>query len=55
MLISAILILLLGLMSGEIVRRFGAPPLLGMIIVGILLGEEMANILNPTLPYKLLY
>lgn len=47
MLISAILVLLLGLVSGEIVRRIGAPPLLGMIIVGILMGEEMGNLLDP--------
>ncbi|MFP4132955.1 MAG: cation:proton antiporter [Halothece sp.] len=48
MLISAILILLLGLVAGELVRRLGAPPLLGMILIGILLGEEMANFLDPT-------
>ncbi len=47
MLTSAILILLLGLVGGEIVRRLGAPPLLGMIAVGILLGREVANLLDP--------
>ena len=47
MLTSAILILLLGLIGGEIVRRLGAPPLLGMIAVGILLGKELTNLLDP--------
>lgn len=47
MLTSAILILLLGLIGGEIFRRIGAPPLLGMIAVGIVLGKEVADLLNP--------
>lgn len=47
MLTDAILILLLGLILGETVRRLGVPPLLGMIVVGIFLGKEMANLLDP--------
>lgn len=47
MLESAILILLLGVLGGEFVRRLGTPPLLGMIAVGILLGPEVANTLDP--------
>lgn len=47
MLESAILILLLGLLGGEIVRRLGAPPLLGMIAVGIVLGKEVGDVLDP--------
>lgn len=47
MLESAILILLLGLIGGELVRRLGAPPLLGMIIVGVVLGTKLANLLDP--------
>jgi NhaP-type Na+/H+ or K+/H+ antiporter len=47
MLESAILILLLGFLGGELLRRIGAPPLLGMIAVGILLGKEIFNLLDP--------
>jgi len=47
MLDSAIFILLLGLLGGELVRRLGAPPLLGMIIVGIVLGEPLGDWLDP--------
>ncbi|MBZ8182934.1 cation:proton antiporter [Oscillatoria salina] len=45
MLTSAILILLLGYFSGQLVRRFGAPPLIGMILAGILLGREVGDLL----------
>ncbi|MDR9404066.1 MAG: cation:proton antiporter, partial [Halothece sp. Uz-M2-17] len=47
MLESAILILLLGFLGGELFRRLGTPPLLGMIAVGIILGQELTNLLDP--------
>ncbi len=47
MLASFILILLLGFLGGELVRRLGTPPLLGMIAVGILLGQELTHWLDP--------
>ena len=44
-LLSLILILLLGFIGGQVAKRFGAPPLIGMILVGILLMymAEMAS------------
>ncbi|NBD31596.1 MAG: universal stress protein [Cyanobacteria bacterium] len=47
MLASFILILLLGFLGGELFRRLGTPPLLGMIAVGILLGQELTHLLDP--------
>lgn len=47
MLKSAILILLVGFCGSQIARRLGAPPLIGMIGVGIILGQEVANLLSP--------
>ena len=47
MLTSAICILLLGFLGGQIARRLGAPPLIGMIFVGIILGAELGNLISP--------
>jgi NhaP-type Na+/H+ or K+/H+ antiporter/nucleotide-binding universal stress UspA family protein len=47
MLSSFILILIVGFVFGEIARRLKAPPLIGMILAGILLGKEMGNIISP--------
>ena len=40
LLFSLILILLLGFIAGQIARKLGAPPLLGMMLAGILLGSQ---------------
>jgi len=47
-LLSIVLILLLGFFGGQLARRIGAPPLMGMIIVGILLGAEVSNAIAPS-------
>ena len=47
-LLSIILILLLGFFGGQLASRMGAPPLMGMIIVGILLGAEVSNLIVPS-------
>ncbi|MDJ0573831.1 MAG: cation:proton antiporter [Xenococcaceae cyanobacterium MO_234.B1] len=47
-LLSLILILLLGFIGGQLARRFGAPPLIGMIVVGILLSPQMTNLIDNT-------
>ncbi len=47
MLISTIWILGMGFFAGQFARRLGAPPLLGMILVGVILGPEMGNRLAP--------
>lgn len=47
MLSSAIWILIAGFLGGQIAHRFGAPPLIGMIIVGIIIGPELANLIAP--------
>ena len=46
MLKSIIWILLAGFFGGQIARRLKAPPLVGMIVIGILLGPQMANTLG---------
>ncbi|PZD71072.1 K(+)/H(+) antiporter NhaP [Acaryochloris thomasi RCC1774] len=46
MLGSAIWILLAGFFAGQLARRIGAPPLIGMILAGIGLGPELANVLD---------
>ena len=46
-LLSIVLILLLGFVSGQLARKIGAPPLMGMIITGILLGSEASNLIAP--------
>jgi NhaP-type Na+/H+ or K+/H+ antiporter len=47
MLASALWILLMGFFAGQIARRLGAPPLIGMILVGIILGEQVSDVLSP--------
>lgn len=46
LLFSMILILLLGFLGGQVARKIGTPPLLGMMIVGILLGSEVSNLIT---------
>lgn len=46
MLASALWILLMGFFVGQIARRLGAPPLIGMILVGILLGPQIGNVIS---------
>jgi NhaP-type Na+/H+ or K+/H+ antiporter len=46
MLLSIIWILLIGFFSGQIARRLGAPPLIGMILVGIILGSQVGNVIS---------
>ena len=46
-LLSIVLILLLGFFGGQIAAKIGAPPLMGMIIVGIFLGAEVSNLIAP--------
>lgn len=47
MLASALSILLIGFFAGQLARRLGAPPLIGMILVGIIIGSQVANIITP--------
>ncbi|BAZ41896.1 sodium/hydrogen exchanger [Calothrix sp. NIES-4101] len=47
MLESVIWILLAGFFTGQLARRLGAPPLIGMIVSGILLGSQVANVIHP--------
>lgn len=46
-LLSIVLIILLGFFGGQLAYSIGAPPLMGMIIVGILLGSEVSNLIAP--------
>ncbi|NET71978.1 MAG: universal stress protein [Sphaerospermopsis sp. SIO1G2] len=46
MLLSIIWIVLMGFFVGQIARRLGAPPLIGMILVGILLGSQVGNVIS---------
>ena len=46
MLKSIIWILLAGFFFGQIVRRLQAPPLVGMILAGILLGPQVADVIS---------
>jgi solute carrier family 9B (sodium/hydrogen exchanger), member 1/2 len=46
MLTGAILILLGGFFAGQLAKRFGAPPLLGMIVAGVALGPQGINLLG---------
>jgi len=46
LLLSLILILLVGFIGGQVARKFGGPPLLGMMIGGILLGSEASNLIS---------
>ncbi|MEL6930411.1 MAG: cation:proton antiporter [Cyanobacteria bacterium J06600_6] len=47
LLFSLGLILLLGFVGGQVARRLKAPPLLGMMLVGIGLGSEVSNLISP--------
>ncbi|MEM9507689.1 MAG: sodium:proton antiporter [Cyanobacteria bacterium P01_E01_bin.35] len=47
LLISLGLILLLGFLGGQLARKLKAPPLLGMMLSGILLGSEVSNLIAP--------
>ncbi len=46
MLISGVVILIVGFLAGQVARRLGCPPLVGMIGAGILVGPEGADILS---------
>ena len=43
---SLVLILLLGFLGGQLARKLHAPPLLGMMLVGILLGSQVSNLIT---------
>ena len=47
LLFSLASILLLGFVGGQVARRLKAPPLLGMMLVGIGLGSEVGNLVSP--------
>ncbi len=47
MLAGILLILMGGFLAGQGVRRLGVPPLLGMILLGILLGPQVSGVLTP--------
>ncbi|MBE9165383.1 MULTISPECIES: hypothetical protein [Microcoleaceae] len=47
MLASVLWILFMGFFTGQIARRLGAPPLIGMILVGIVLGPQVSDVLSP--------
>jgi len=44
---SLLWILLGGLFAGQLARRLGAPALLGMVLIGILLGPQLGNAIAP--------
>ncbi|MBE9036156.1 cation:proton antiporter [aff. Roholtiella sp. LEGE 12411] len=46
MLASVLWILMMGFFVGQIARRLGAPPLIGMILVGIILGPQVRNVIS---------
>ncbi|MBW4562129.1 MAG: cation:proton antiporter [Mojavia pulchra JT2-VF2] len=46
MLASVLWILMMGFFVGQIARRLGAPPLIGMILVGIILGPQVRNLIS---------
>ncbi|MEC4818614.1 MAG: cation:proton antiporter [Scytonema sp. PMC 1069.18] len=47
MLESILWILLVGFFVGQVARRLKTPPLVGMILVGILLGPQVTNLMSP--------
>ena len=47
MLESIIWILLAGFFAGQFARRLNAPALVGMVLAGIILGPQTANVLSP--------
>ncbi len=46
MLASVLWILIMGFFVGQLARRLGAPPLIGMILVGIILGPQVRNVIS---------
>ena len=49
MLVSILWIIGAGFFGGQCARRLGAPPLIGMILVGLILGPELGDRLSPEL------
>ncbi|CEJ47431.1 cation:proton antiporter [Umezakia ovalisporum] len=47
MLASVLWILIMGFFVGQIARRLGAPPLIGMILVGIIMSPQIFNLVSP--------
>ncbi len=47
MLVSTLWILLMGFFAGQLALRLGAPPLIGMILVGIAIGPQFADVISP--------
>ena len=47
MLASVLWILMMGFFVGQLARRLGAPPLIGMIIVGMILGPQVFHVISP--------
>ncbi|MFM2312005.1 MAG: hypothetical protein RLZZ04_1281 [Cyanobacteriota bacterium] len=47
LLFSLVLILLLGFLGGQLAQKLKAPPLLGMMLVGIVLGSQVSNLISP--------
>ncbi|WP_414529208.1 cation:proton antiporter [Nodularia chucula] len=47
MLASVLWILIMGFFCGQLARRLGAPPLIGMILMGIILSPQMLNLISP--------
>jgi NhaP-type Na+/H+ or K+/H+ antiporter len=46
MLASVLWILIMGFFAGQLARRLTAPPLIGMILVGIFLGPQVRNVIS---------
>ncbi|MCC5630919.1 cation:proton antiporter [Nostoc sphaeroides CHAB 2801] len=46
MLASVLWILMMGFFAGQLARRLVAPPLIGMILVGIILGPQVWNVIS---------
>lgn len=49
MLSSILWILAMGFFVGQIVRRLGGPPLIGMILVGVVLGPQIGDVLSSSI------
>ncbi|MBE9181041.1 cation:proton antiporter [Oculatella sp. LEGE 06141] len=47
MLASALWILLMGFFAGQFAQRLGAPPLIGMIVAGVSIGPQFADLISP--------
>lgn len=46
MLASVLWILMMGFFAGQLARRLVAPPLIGMVLVGIILGPQVRNVIS---------